>query len=626
MLSKRCIFYLVFSFLISLYLSYNVTRLIFFHDELLVDTRNAENNILKVSYYKHNGTIKSFKKIFDNTYAVKLNKLLDREALLQISVNCTSKQIESASLNQVSISKEDIVCIDDLLSHRDYFFYGFTVIRLTNDSKGKNVFFIGFSVLLLFIFYYAFRFWIQDTNLTFKDLGGLITYSPRIFQFVSRKDIWISLSIFPVTFFICTGGDAVPVQRMVQLFVNGIDIYQFQVNHKAFLNFEMLNFPYNPLMLFFWAFFEKTSTFFFKNAPLVFGYSFMQIAIYKLVNLLLLIGTVLSILSFLVEKKIVTSNIRLIYYLSLLNPISFYVTIIFVQFDTVPLYFVTLGILHLTAFNKTGFLGVFMLSCGILMKLQTLVQFPVCFVLLVYIICFIQPNSLLIKIQQLGASFMVMSIIAFFFFFIHYHDGTAFYHLITNFVQKDRIWLTVYAFCPSLVIYILHFCVFGYFIFYLFQFHSKMTMEQLVAMTFLSSTVLIFLFCATHIYTPSTLIQVVAGFTILFALTNDNLKRCVLCFLSIFIVLPWMTNSIGDVSRVWFRKIHFFSDIVIKLTGPDLIKYDSLFFTISVATMVAYAIYFIIQIVQISKESSVVCSKNMSKNMYGSDANKNGNV
>lgn len=77
-------------------------------------------------------------------------------------------------------------------------------------------------------------------------------------------------------------------------------------------------------------------------------YHWLQSSLYKMLNMLLMNGAVLSLISPFLERGFPKEEwARGVYYFSIFNPLCFWIAIIFIWSDMLPVYCILLGLLLL---------------------------------------------------------------------------------------------------------------------------------------------------------------------------------------------------------------------------------------------------------------------------------------
>jgi hypothetical protein len=597
---------LLFVALGALFLSawWQLARLLYPDYEFLLDARDIAKGPPRIAYHMNNGTIKEMAAVSAQEYKLLYpitrsnGETITFDFMLTFETSCCA--VKMVLVNGAEIDKRDLILVSEELPAKEQGFH-FYVIRVANPAAKtsliKTVTYPPFILAALLTIWLVWRALVTNK----VDWLYLPIYTKAAFAHIKPTDIAVASVIFPLTFFSVVGCDAHPMYNMLRLWSSGIDIYQFQVNHKAYLNFSFLNFPYNPIMLFLGSAVQRSWDLFFGSVGLFAYYPYFQVASLRLFNLLLLLGTILSILSFLIEHKIVSKNIRAIFYLSLFNPVSFYVALLFVQIDTLPMYLTTLGVLLLANFERYHLLSVVLISLGLLCKIQMAVQAPILIILYLLFLLF-KCNLSWVKRALICALDGGLALFLGYLFYLKPHSiGTAFNYLLTNFTQRDRIWFTVIQYVPGVFMYV---SLFSLIVFYLFSYlnlRSTVSRENLVLHALLTIGCIVSIFSFSYLHTPSSLLHLTAAFVIAFALTDDLFSRLVIFFGSALIIPNWTFSDVGDISQILTMKVHLFTDYIRGMDDPARVKFYSLLFTTSIAALFAYGVFFLNQARNIAK-------------------------
>jgi hypothetical protein len=391
------------------------------------------------------------------------------------------------------------------------------------------------------------------------------------------------------------GSDVVGFYNMMRIHTQEIDIYQFQINNFTLSQFPFFSFPYNPVMTIFWGGAYELTGGVLSQFPLINGYPYFQVSIFKLLNLALLVGTILSVLSYLLEKKYIDgSKVRRLFYISLFNPISFYIAILYIHLDTLPLYMITIGVLLLGQGSLTLMAAMF-IALGISTKSQLLILLP--FIFLIIVVKTIK-NHQLIKERFLYSSKILLAFFVTFLlaYILPGRNGLPLKTMLDIFPQTERIWFTVLQYTPAVYLFITIGIVILVTMLYLFWFSQAALNTDITKSFFYIIASLVLCFSGSMLHTPATLMHTTVAFILIYAV-SDNIQKLVYFALSNLVLLNYMLTPSGDIGKLTIGYTPL-SPILEELFNHDPIRRESLLFTISVAAMFAFGILFYRKAVQ----------------------------
>lgn len=564
-------------------------RLIVPETELLVDAHAIKDGSVRISLPYNNGTVLPLRALNTQTFSGRLPETVHAGAELSLGFGADRASIEWARLDGVSLSAERIIS-----TRRDTTdLFDYTVLRLPTPVQSRLPVSLGISAALFGLLICATA-WASNGPERWRTLLGKFTYSEDVFAHLKPRDALATVLVFAGLSLVVVGPDAWSTYASMRLAARGIDVYQFQVALKPLTHFEFAPWPYNPPMTLFWSNVVYLWDYVVGSAPLLWGYPYWHILGLKAVNLALLALTVLTLLSYVIRHGMLSNGVRWVYYLTLFNPISFYVALVFVQFDTLPLYLITLGVVLLDDVRRNGLLATFVLTLGLTMKLQTMVLFPVIAVLIAMRLLIVPQVRWRQRIEMSAAVLLTFALVWAVMFQLHHHPGTAFFDLLSHFQQKDRVWFTAIPYAPGLMLHVAPFGTLLFFVLYVVCLHGRVTAHQLIVSTFLMFGALMFVFSAGIISTPSSFLHSLGAFFVLFVLVKDRLSQLALAGGSTLALTQVMLTDVGDISRIlgWQRGV--FSAKLAVMTQQDKAHYVSVLFTASVAGLVAFALLFLI--------------------------------
>lgn len=419
---------------------------------------------------------------------------------------------------------------------------------------------------------------------------SLFTYSTAWTRHVSRRDIAIGFVAALATALSVVGCDAAPIYNIFRISAAGLDVYQYQVNFESLWHYEFPTFPYNILMLEFWTFFDRLWGALFAHAPLYHGTPYVQILMIKLVNAGLLVATVLSILSFADEEKLLAGRARLAFHLAVFNPVLWYIAILFVQFDAAPLYFVTLGMLLSHRFERHGMIGPLFIAVGCSMKTQGIVLLPAASACFFYN-ALSASGALKARLRIAALGLLTLGTTLTLFRILPTRHGAPLQLLLKATPQLDRAYLGV-AYAGDVVVYFLLASVMLILLFYFFSLRVGLESRAVITGSIMTSGAVIAVFNAAHLFTPSTLLQLGGAITLVLFMEGDPLRRVIFSAATALIVLSAATQPYGDITRLLPGRVGYFTRILPTMLDADRIRWNSAPMTVSVAALVAYAVLF----------------------------------
>ena len=456
-------------------------------------------------------------------------------------------------------------------------------LTLFNTKRKSNTFIEAFAVLFLLLFLILM--------FVFNN-GKYKSILPSIVKKIGIKHIIISSAIIMLTLFLICGCDAKVIINAARWFIDGVDIYQLQINSRNLLGTVYAEFPYNQLSMIIYGGFFGLTGFITKSLPLINNYPYLQVYTIKIVNLILVQMTVLHVLSYLYnKKKIDRKRLLLIYYLSIFNPITFYVAFMFVQLDSLSLFLITLGFLNLEKIKTNNYFGVLFISLGLIIKTQLLLLFPI--VLLSLIIYGFQNEKFIDGIKKVGTSLLIIISIVFIFLLSNTIVHSPFYLLNSNLGQAERIYYTIVNYMGNTSVYLSIFFV-GLSIFgYAFNLKISTDFYKLTKTNLLYMLILIFILSAAIVPTPSIYVISLPAFIVLLYDEEDIFKSLMIYAFSIGVIFLPMLSDYGDITILisGFNKTSILMNYMNKLGQADFVKINNIIFTVSAASMVAYVIY-----------------------------------
>ena len=420
-----------------------------------------------------------------------------------------------------------------------------------------------------------------------EDGLAVLTYSGTAVKAIGRKPIIVSFVVALVSAGIFYGCDLQVISESIVMWQKGIDIYQLDACINSYKNMELYMWQYEGAMLAGYGLPSYLSypflTFFRPD-----HYHWIQSIEYKLINMLLINGTVLSVLSFLLDKGLIRNRqAKLVYYFSVFNPMIFWIAIIFIQFDMLPIYLVTLGILLISKARQEPITAAFFLGYGISCKVTELMFFPSICLLLVSL--FFAYKGCRKEILGLMTCFIIIvTVLMLLPRTLETPIKLAFHAL----PQANRIWYTFFPYITNAVY--LYVAIAGL----IFAFmHSALTwnvrgsLEEHLIKTLLMLGIITFVFSSLTISTPSFYLTALPSFVILSSRCENAYELFLKNIFSVLIVVCFLFGPVGDVTATlqFFGKQPIFSPVFRLAEEAGIsVQWNSLLFTISVASMWVY--------------------------------------
>ncbi len=452
-----------------------------------------------------------------------------------------------------------------------------------NVDRKSNTFIKAFVIIFLVLF--AILLFVFNS-------GKYKSLVPTITKTLGFKHIIISSTIVLLTLFLVCGCDAKVIVNVARFFIDGVDIYQFQINSRNLLGTVYAEFPYNQLSMIVYGGFFGLTSFVTKNLPLIGNYPYFQVFTIKIINLFLVQMTILHVLSYLYDKKkIKKGKLLLIYYLSIFNPVTFYVAFLFVQLDPLSLFLITLGLLNLEKVKDNNYFGVLFIALGLVIKTQLLLLFPI--IMLSLIVYSFQNEKFFIGLKKVCISFVIILCIVVIFLLSNNLIHSSFYLLNSSLEQAERLYYTTINYMGFISVYVSIFFV-GLAIFgYAFSLKISTNFQSLTKTNLLYMLILIFILSATIVPTPSIYVLSLPAFIVLLYDEDDIFRILMIYAFSIGIIVLPILSDYGDVTILLtgFNKESLLMKFMNNLEYVDYVKINNIIFTVSVASMVAYISY-----------------------------------
>ncbi len=584
----------VITFLISLFISSKLSSMIFYDYMFVVDMQDEGSYSLSNSY--DNGVRFSLLEDGDYYKASIPKEITGYSIDFKIKLNESEKRIEEVYYNEKKLSDEKILKLTDY-SKYEVSYENLPLFMIERDGRAMATFTLVITLLSTIIVSMIFF----KKNLSISNL----VYSNTFMKTLKKRDIIILGIVFLLTFFIVVGCDAIVIANAGNLFSEGIDMYQLQVNTRLLTGREFAEFPYNPIMLIAWGGILTIFRPITKHLPVIGNFPYFEVGIIKLFNLILIFLTISAVLSFLMDAKIVDKKrAKIIYYLALFNPITFYVAMLFVQLDTLTLFLVTVGTLLLNKLNEDNYLGILMLSLGLLLKMQILFLLPGAIIAILYIIFFCSKDKISTRILRMIKSGLIFSFIAISSFVLPYIMKTPFYHLEANLAQSERVWYTTIPYNANTFFFLALAALAAVTIYFVLNVHSNIKKEKMAIASIINYAVIIFMFSFAVLPTPSIYITTLGAFILIIALEKDILKNIILTLVSVLVIVCPMFADYGDISKIIKNpnETGFITSHIQAMEPEDSTRINSIMFTVSSVSMFTIGLYMQKKSVDLIKE------------------------
>lgn len=578
-------------FVLTLMLSIKIVDMIFYDYMFVVDMQEEGKYKLANSY--ENGIYFDLTKNGDYYETAIPENIIGYSLDLKIKLDEENKRIDEVIYNDQKLEENNIIKLTDYTNY-DSTYKNMPLFMINRNVVKKMCASIALAIVTTIIISIILLKEMKETKKENKKFLGIFTYSTSFLKLLKKKDFIILILIFAITLFVTVGCDAKVIANVGNLFAEDIDIYQLQVNSKLITGREYAEFPYNPLMLCIWGGLMTIFRPITKILPVIGNYPYFEVGILKLFSLIFIFLTISTVLSFLLDKKIINEKkAKWVYYLSLFNPITFYVAILFVQLDALTLYLIVAGTVLLSNLNKNRFLGILLLSIGLMLKMQILFLIPTAVIAILYIIFYNCNDKLATKIYRVLKCGIIFGWIALTTFVILYIMKTPFYHLESNLAQSERLWYTTIQYASTTYIYISLGALAIATILFVLNIHSKMKKENVIMASLIYYSVIIFLFSFAILPTPSIYIVTLGGMIIMLATEQDKLKNIIITLVSTLIIVCPMFSDYGDISKIVKNPNEqgVITTFIQNMPEKDKIKTNSITFTVSAVSMLTYAIF-----------------------------------
>ncbi len=584
-ISPRVIIMSCITILVCAYIALTITNAFFPQPQFTIDLNDSRN--ITAYTYHNQGTAFPLEHVGDNHYRGQIPQgYWEKAYQLEIITNPETSRILGAEVNGSIVDSRSIVHIYDITGFEGELLR--TVMIRVPEFTVKNVALFAAIFLCFLILSVSIKKELVGEGI--KNVCSVLLYDGSALQVIGGKALVVAFIGIVATALIAVGCDIDVIIGDMNLYGSGVDIYQLEATINQRLQFELTMWSYNIPMLIFY-FIGTLSTVIGKPFFNPEAYHIGYYLVYKILNGVLLMATVVSVLSFLLKHRYISEkSCKSAFFWSLFNPVTFYVAIIFVQLDAFPAYCLTLGILLLVEMRFPLLAGV-LLGVGLSCKQQNYLLFPLVAFMIFYMIvkhgkkyCLSLLKFVTMWVVSLGVCLLP-----------NFWGGTPMWLMGQYTPQSERAWWTTIQYAPSLFFLITPAVLVFIMIANLLHMDLRKTSEAVAINTLYMFGAIVLLFSFSIISTPSTLIQCMAAFTLCYAFSRDGLQRLMIGGLSILMVFEVMFSSVGDIFRLlgYWNFPYTFTEVEQRLAGTDEgIRYVSLLFTISHAAMLVYGMYF----------------------------------
>ena len=578
---KRIIKVLIASIFL-IYISYSIVRILFpvpqFH--IVMDDYFSKSEI-SVFTYQNCGTEYQCKKDGD-IYSAEV--LFDKENYF-VKIIMDNDSIKAIFINDNKMALDDVHIINNLTLFEPY--KDIIAVTMPFGSFPRNL------AVVIFVFLLGGIGW----ALNIPNLFGKF-FDRTILSMVGHTPIALSFLVAVFSAGIYYGCDIDTILGTINLWQSGLDIYQLQSSMDSHYGITYLMWPYNCTMLIFYDIALTLNRFLIPILSNSYTH-FIQLVLIKLVNMSLLNITVISILTYLFKRKVLKKeSVKSIYYWSIFNPLTLWISIIFIQLDIFPVCCLAIGLLFMDKLRENCLVSTLFLSIGICAKSQQLLYIPVLLMVLVSILFSYQSKTkYVVEKIRCGLKWVFLFVLFLFLFEgIFYLSENAWKNVILNAPQAERVWWTVLEYAPNVSIYLTVGGLFLFILLNLFNLSSKVMIISLILNGLFCYAIIALILSFGMLSTPGTFMGCLGAFILLYVFAEDNLQRFIFAICGMFIVFSELFSSTGDITStlIYMGGEPIFTTLERELSGTsEWIRFSSILFTISHVSMLAYAILFL---------------------------------
>jgi membrane protein len=476
------------------------------------------------------------------------------------------------------------VTVLDLEKLHPYTYQGMYDVIIHNTIPKQAGIFIVLNVCLVIVLLFA-----KGKRYTLAQFATCFYYRSKK-QTPWTKKQWALLGIvLLISFVVAPGVDLPSITRMMSQFVSGGDIYQIQnLREIEVYSFSFNSYPYNPVMLLLYAIPNLLS---FGFAPIYLQTKFLWLpaVIFKVYNALMMREMILSLEGYMLDCGILEQSRKTNFWQVFLTPLVFYVAIVYIQLDVLPMYLLGEGLLQLLRENgskKNQAIGSILAALGCFCKMQNLMMVPAC--LMVYFVLIWQRREELINV------IFFLGTLAFGFVNAYVINPSIGIFLSQN-KQSERIWYSSFQYVQGIYLYITVFALILLFSLAALQLRATVNRSSLLFWALLLNAALVLLFSATILATPSVYILTFPAFVYLLYQEDDALHRMLLWGFSTLILMDVVFTTIGDITSAisYFGRVGFFTQLEQSMAGTVKgTQFACTLMTVAKAGMILYTILF----------------------------------
>ena len=577
--------------LISLYISFIVSNLIFPKYQIFIDLEPYEqdNKVLigvhgqdLVQYEVLNNKVNYDMKILDENYNIKFN-------------------IDNNEINSLTINDKEFTKVVKISSYTENKYYKDTYCIKLNKTSIKHYISFGIiTIVFVVILYLVYKSLFDKGKYNHK-----LIYSDSSIKAIGKKPIIISFVVAILSMVLYVGCDLTVISESVIMYVKGIDFYQMFSCLNEYKGVSLLMWQYDSGMLVGYsipAYITFPLLKFFNPS----GYHWVQVFEYKMFNMLLINLLVLAVISFLIDKKLLKKEkAKKIYYLSVFNPLTFYVAIWFLQFDMLPAYLIILGVLLMDNLKDNKYISGLLIAFALGCKMTMWMFIPSILALAFYLLL---KEKKLLDLLKYGA--VVILVVAIMLLCSRVFNSPI-ANALADIDQSKRIWFTAFAYLSGVFLYL---AILGLLITFIINYHDitlKVPKVNMILITLLSFGAITMIFSFGTVSTPSFWLQTLGAFIILFAIKDDNYTLTMLMCFAFLVVVQYAFLPEGDVtaSLKFINKEPIFTLVKNKaIEIGEFEKYQSILFTVSQSAMLGFTIIFS-KIISKLKDNNTVLEK-----------------
>ena len=569
---KRSWLAYIIAVLLSLYLAAFFSRLYVPDRQLFLDTDSLKER--KVMAFVYDEAPVELLPAGEGTYA---GVIRSRGSELQVSVRLRDAVPQSC---EVAGKEKEFIPVSRYITSNDYL--GTYCVQL--EQRTTQRFHLGAILFagILALFGLALR-----ENRRAGGTWSRFVYSDAAVRVIGKKPILLSFAVTAISLFIFYGCDLKPLAESIILWQKGVDLFQLFACINPYKSVELYSWQYEGMML---AGYGLPSYLLYPTLPWFQpgAYHWLQSFLYKMLNMLLINGTVLSLMSFLLERGFLKKErAREVYYFSVFNPLCFWIAIIFIQFDMLPVYCTLLGLLLLSDVQKNKWRAALFLGFGVACKVTYLMLLPsMAFLML----------TLFVRDKKTRKDWLLFGLgfgcLLFVFLLLPRILPTPLHLAYRDLPQTQRLWrlafplvsteIRTYAAIVGLVIA---------FLWSILHWDTEAAMPIQILRTVLMLAVIMFTFSSLTLSTPSFYLVSLPAFVLL-VLQSRNRYECVLkSLLSLLVVTQFLLRPEGDITAtLWFfGKTPVFTRVLqaVEASGKAL-WWKSFLYSISYGAMLVY--------------------------------------